>query len=161
MGCGWLGLPCTYHIVTTIHTCCLLMMKYLQSTLCVIVMPISNPCFITYDDGTSNRYRAWMRNNINIALSNYPLLRQLQRWFKRPFARYSRHLVGVRCRGSINCMHAGTPDSAYVEIHTVKYIFVWMKRYIPILNKYLPNKFKIKAASNLQTYFAQYSDDTF
>ena len=61
----------------------------------------------------------------------------------RPISRYYSHLVAVRGRCSISYMHAGTLGFTYMEIHTVKYIFVWIKRWIPILNKSLPHRIQI------------------
>ena len=41
-----------------------------------------------------------------------------------PISRYYSHLVAVRGRCSISHVHAGTLGFTYMEIHTVKYIFV-------------------------------------
>ena len=57
----------------------------------------------------------------------------------RLIARYYSHLVAVRGRCSITYMHAGTLGFTYMEIQAAKYIFVWIKPQIPILNKSLPH----------------------
>ena len=46
----------------------------------------------------------------------------------RPFEHYYSHLAAVRGHDSISCMYAGTLGFAYMEIYTVKYIFVYMKQ---------------------------------
>ena len=61
----------------------------------------------------------------------------------RPISRYYSHLVAVRGRCSISHVHAGTLGFTYMEIHIVKYIFVWIERWIPILNKSLPHRIQV------------------
>ena len=56
------------------------------------------------------------------------VLRQEYTGREGPISRYYSHLVAVRGHCSISHVHAGTLGFTYMEIHTVKYIFVWIKR---------------------------------
>ena len=109
------------------------------------------------DNWTEEMNMAWWRHEAERSPSCCPVLTGIMRaldisivvsqntlWNKltnEPVALYYSHLVAVRCRGSINCMHAGTRGFSYMT-HT--HFFLRMKRRIPILKKSLPHRFQIR-----------------
>ena len=57
-------------------------------------------------------------------------LQELLEWYGQVgkwISLYYSHLVAVKGRCNISHVHAGTLGFTYMEIHTVKYIFVWIK----------------------------------